>query len=1042
MRFLSAASCIILTLFLFTSFFIGMVSAGTETLITVNTSDSVQQSPAIWGDWIVWEDSRDSVTGRDIYGYNIVTGEERRISHSGYARNPAISNDVIVWQDSRPAGGAYNIYLYNLTTGAEETRLFPDSLSQTSPAIDAAKIVWQVQQSNGKYDIMMLEYPLMTMPVSLTPGTSASDQKNPEISGDLVVWEDKRNGGTGTDIFLNDTSPSSYTTYNLTPGILSSSKTHPSISGRKVVWRDGSLTINMTDTGIPEPWAIEQVNTPGGSVLSLSPSIMNNNVVWAARRSGSTNYDLYIRDVSPPQPQVRITQDSASVVINTDTTTGKTMGPDISGNRIVWTDKRSSSTKYDVYLYTDDITTTCPEADFSVSAQSGTAPLTVTFTDTSSGKDTITHRKWEFGDGSSAASLSPAFTYSSAGIYAVRLTVGNAACRNETPIANKYNISVGIPFASFTANTTSGIAPLDVAFTDTSSGATQWNWTFGDGSAHILTTDILQKDVTHRYSTPGTYIATLNASNSYGSAKATKTIEVQNGAKMDSNPTITGIDISSVSGRQLLTFDPGQLPNRHNTGTALICPDSQLEGKGFQNITFLSDDGIGFKDDGGQIKGNISSVILQSKAITPLGFSKSVGEQSSVRLSLTSPEYPVGGSINTQMSEGATTADRLKFDLIAAGSNFNSIAGLAYTTKITKTGFAAGTTARLNMSVNATWVNQLGTDHLYLIRITDDGNTGEVLQTRLVATDAAANLYYVETDSPHGASTFGLALLSGSGNPLQLITLTIASQVNPPPASSSSDYTGSPYSEGKGLSAPAPQNVPEQKAPPVFIDPGKTAALYTNPSGVITQETNLKSTDNLASVVLGEGTIAQDSTGSPLSSISIASLAEGSIPDSPAGQAVMIADRAYELGPDGATFSPGITVTFTIPQAQWGKEYSLMMYDREAGTWTAIPGSFDAKDGTFTAVISHFCCIALFEKEIGKPAGYQASRTPQPANTRLAPAVVSTPQPPQTALSIFYSMAGWVTGEAAQQSSYLTAISIICIIVLSLMVLYRRRNNP
>lgn len=75
------------------------------------------------------------------------------------------------------------------------------------------------------------------------------------------------------------------------------------------------------------------------------------------------------------------------------------------------------------------------------------------------------------------------------------------------------------PGASFSSNVTSGTAPLNVLFTDTSTGSpTAWNWNFGDGTSST------QKNPAHVYSTAGTYTVTLTASNSAGSNTATKQI--------------------------------------------------------------------------------------------------------------------------------------------------------------------------------------------------------------------------------------------------------------------------------------------------------------------------------------------------------------------------------------------------------------------------------------------------------------------------------------------------------------------------------------
>jgi PKD repeat protein len=60
-------------------------------------------------------------------------------------------------------------------------------------------------------------------------------------------------------------------------------------------------------------------------------------------------------------------------------------------------------------------------AEFVVSPGTGPAPLTVTFTDTSTGP--VLSRRWEFGDGTSSSEQSPAHTYGSPGMYTVALTV-------------------------------------------------------------------------------------------------------------------------------------------------------------------------------------------------------------------------------------------------------------------------------------------------------------------------------------------------------------------------------------------------------------------------------------------------------------------------------------------------------------------------------------------------------------------------------------------------------------------------------------------
>ena len=65
----------------------------------------------------------------------------------------------------------------------------------------------------------------------------------------------------------------------------------------------------------------------------------------------------------------------------------------------------------------------------------------------------------------------------------------------------------GSPIANFTGTPTSGLAPLMVNFTDTSTGAaaTSWYWTFGDTGTSIL------QNPTHTYTACGDYTVSLTA---------------------------------------------------------------------------------------------------------------------------------------------------------------------------------------------------------------------------------------------------------------------------------------------------------------------------------------------------------------------------------------------------------------------------------------------------------------------------------------------------------------------------------------------------
>lgn len=90
---------------------------------------------------------------------------------------------------------------------------------------------------------------------------------------------------------------------------------------------------------------------------------------------------------------------------------------------------------------------------------------------------------------------------------------------DHLPVVADYTIPISSSSlaASFTASPTNGVVPLNVTFTDASSGApTSWSWSFGDSGTSTL------QNPNHTYTTPGVYSVTLIASNAGGSGTNTQ----------------------------------------------------------------------------------------------------------------------------------------------------------------------------------------------------------------------------------------------------------------------------------------------------------------------------------------------------------------------------------------------------------------------------------------------------------------------------------------------------------------------------------------
>jgi len=220
-------------------------------------------------------------------------------------------------------------------------------------------------------------------------------------------------------------------------------------------------------------------------------------------------------------------------------------------------------------------------ASFVGSPTAGAAPLTVNFTDNSTG--TITNRLWGFGDGSTTntTATNVAHTYPVGGNYSVSLTVSGARDTNTLTRVNYISATDVAPSASFVGVPTSGSAPLGVQFTDISTGTvTNRLWDFGDGS----TTNTTLAQVLHFYNT-GTYRVKLTVTGPAGanSKQRNNYISVTNApAKLLVTPSNQNFGAVVISRTNTLPFQVVNLGSFSLTGSvATTLPFSITSGSPF-----------------------------------------------------------------------------------------------------------------------------------------------------------------------------------------------------------------------------------------------------------------------------------------------------------------------------------------------------------------------------------------------------------------------------------------------------------------------------
>ena len=203
-----------------------------------------------------------------------------------------------------------------------------DPADQQNPSISGNIIVWE-DWRNGS-DIY--GYELSTNTEFVICGIELSFQFSPSISGDIVVWVDDRHGNG--DIYCYDLSTS--TEFPICTDL--SWQSSPSISGDIVVWGDGRNG-NHDIYGYDLATSTEFPICTDLPEFRASPLISGDIVVWEDFRNGDS--DIYGYDLST----------STEFAICTDP--AWQYSPSVSGDIVVWRDERNNFDYFygDIYGY-------------------------------------------------------------------------------------------------------------------------------------------------------------------------------------------------------------------------------------------------------------------------------------------------------------------------------------------------------------------------------------------------------------------------------------------------------------------------------------------------------------------------------------------------------------------------------------------------------------------------------------------------------------------------------------------------------------------
>ncbi|MCT8337482.1 PGF-pre-PGF domain-containing protein [Methanoculleus sp. Afa-1] len=220
---------------------------------------------------------------------------------------------------------------------AGEPLYHPFDYAQDHPDIDGDMIVWE-DDRNGQKDIYFGTIDAFRASSGYTGEritTDPNSQERPSISGDYIAWQDDRNGNP--DIYLYERSTETTTQLTNDTG----KQWLPAVSGNHVAWYDdssGRTNIVLYDIAAGEVKDVidsdAKTTIPGGAT-EFKPALSENYVAWVEEADQNVYYyDIAAETIAGP----------------VSTSTSIQSWPSLSGSAIAWEDYRHGDFGGEIYM--------------------------------------------------------------------------------------------------------------------------------------------------------------------------------------------------------------------------------------------------------------------------------------------------------------------------------------------------------------------------------------------------------------------------------------------------------------------------------------------------------------------------------------------------------------------------------------------------------------------------------------------------------------------------------------------------------------------